>query len=317
MNKIVVDKNGMGDFSTVMEAIASVNGENSAEIFIKKGVYKEKIIVDKPNIKIIGENPEETILTYDDGALGIDSETGMPMGTFKTASFHILREGEGFSAYNITFENSAGMGDVVGQAVALYVDCDKAVFKNCRMLARQDTLLTAPMHEDIAKEPNRLNRQFFKDCYIEGDVDFIFGGATAVFENCEIKGLDADREINGYYTAACTAKKIEYGYVFINCTLTTDFAADGTYYLGRPWREFAKTVFLNCEMGSHIHKESFSKWKNFEERSETCYYAQYKSRGKGFDEKNTADWTYILSDDEACKYTLKNIFKDWNPIVEE
>lgn len=316
MNKIIVDKSGNGDFSSVCEAVASIKAGESVEVFIKKGIYKEKIVVDKPYVKFVGEDLNETVLTYDDGALGIDPETGEPMGTFKTASVHILREGEGFSASNITFENSAGLGDVVGQAVALYVDCDKAVFKNCRMVARQDTLLTAPMHEDIAKEPERLNRQYFEDCYIEGDVDFIFGGATAVFKNCEICGLDRQKELNGYYTAACTAKGMEFGYVFFDCKFTTDSANSGTYYLGRPWREFAKTVFLNCEMGEHIHKESFSKWKKFEERSETCYYAQYKSFGKGFDEKNVADWTYILTDDEAKIYTVENIFKDWNPILD-
>ncbi len=317
MNKIIVDKNGTGDFLGVNEALNSISGKNSVEIFIKKGVYKEKIIVDKPNVKFVGESLMETVLTYDDGALGIDPDTNKPMGTFKTASVHILREGEGFSACDITFENSAGMGDVVGQAVALYLDCDKAYLKNCRLLGRQDTLLTAPMHEDIAKEPKRLNRHFFENCYIEGDVDFIFGGAVAVFKDCEICGLDRKKEINGYYTAACTAKDMDFGYVFIDCEFTTDSAAEGTYYLGRPWREFAKTVFLNCNMGKHINKKSFSKWKNFEERSETCYYAQYESYGDGFDDSSVADWTYILSDDEAKIYTLENIFKDWNPIVGE
>ncbi len=317
MNRIVVDINGEGDFFSVSDAVNSIEKGSSVEIFIKKGIYKEKIIIDKPNLKFIGEDKEKTILTYDDGANDIDAETGKPIGTFKTASFHILRNAENFSAFNITFQNSAGMGDVVGQAVAVYVDCDKAVFKNCRFLARQDTLLTAPMHEDIKREPKILNRQYFEDCYIEGDVDFIFGGATAVFKNCEICGLDRSKEINGYYTAACTAENIEFGYVFMNCKFTTDSAKDGTYYLGRPWREFAKTVFLNCEMGAHIHKESFSKWKNFEERSETCYYAQYMSIGKGFDKENIAKWTYILSDDDARIYTFENIFKEWKPFIEE
>lgn len=313
MNKITVDINGGGDYTTVGEALSSIKDDNETEIFIKKGIYKEKIIIDKPNLKFIGEDAEKTIITYDDGANHIDLETGEPMGTFKTATFHILRCGENFSAYNITFENSAGMGDVAGQAVAVYVDCDKAAFKKCRFKARQDTLLTAPMHEDIKREPERLNRQYFEECYIEGDVDFIFGGATAVFKNCKICGLDRGKEVNGYYTAACTAENIKFGYVFMDCKFTTDSAGKGTYFLGRPWREFAKTVFLNCHMGGHINKESFSKWKNFEKRSETCYYAQYKSLGEGFDENCTAKWTYILSDDEAKDYTIENIFGDWNP----
>ena len=314
MNRIVVDINGGGDFSTVREAVLSIKNGDDTEIFIKKGTYKEKIVIDKPNLKFIGEDCRDTILTYDDGANYIDPETGEPMGTFKTASFHILRSGENFSARDITFVNSAGMGDVVGQAVAVYVDCDRASFKNCLFLARQDTLLTAPMHEDIKKEPERINRQYFEDCYIEGDVDFIFGGATAIFKNCEILGLDRGKEINGYYTAACTAENLKFGYVFMDCKFTTDSAKDETYFLGRPWREFAKTVFLNCHMGGHMHRSGFSKWKNFEERSETCYYAQYNSKGEGFDKNSIAEWTYILSDDEAKEYTLENIFGDWNPI---
>ena len=313
MNKLVVDKNGNGNFLTVTEAVNSIENGKEVEIFIKKGVYKEKIIVDKPNVKFVGEDVNETILTYDDGALGIDPETGEPMGTFKTASVHILPTAEGFSAYNITFENSAGIGDVVGQAVALYLDCDKAIIKNCRLLARQDTLLTAPMHEDITRNPEILNRQYFENCYIAGDVDFIFGGATAIFKDCEICGLDRNRELNGYYTAACTAKEIEFGYVFMDCKFTTDSAKKDTYYLGRPWREFAKTVLINCELGEQIHTDGFSKWKKFEERSETCYYAQYNSKGPNFVPEKVADWTYILNDEEAKIYTIENIFKSWNP----
>jgi len=317
MTKIVVDKNGSGDFLSVTEAIASVETGQPTEIFVKSGVYKEKIVVDKPDLKIVGENSNDTVITYDDGAFGIDPQTGKPMGTFKTASFHILNEGAGFSAFNITFQNSAGMGNVVGQAVAVYVDCDRAVFKNCRFLGRQDTLLTAPMHEDISRKPDILNRQYFEDCYIEGDVDFIFGGAVAVFKNCEICALDRKKEVNGYYTAPCTAVNMDFGYVFFDCNFTTDSAAEGTYYLGRPWREYARAVFINCQMGGHINKKGFSKWKNFEERSETCYYAQYKSYGAGFDEKSIAEWTYILTDEEAELYTVENIFKDWEPLIGE
>jgi pectinesterase len=271
-------------------------------VYIKNGVYKEKIVIDKP-VKLIGEDREKTILTFDDGAFRDD------MGTFKTASVHILGSADGFSAENITFENSAGMGDVVGQAVALYLDCDKAVIKNCILKGRQDTLLTAPMHEDIAREPKKLNRQYFENCYIEGDVDFIFGGATAVFKDCEIFSLTRGKEVNGYITAACTSKELKYGYVFIDCKLNSD-CEPSTVYLGRPWREYAKTVFINCELGKHIKPEGFSEW-NRTERHKTCYYAQYNSYGEGYDEKSVVKWSEIL--DNADEYTIKNIFGDWKP----
>lgn len=312
MNYIIVDKYGKGNFLSVQSAIDSINFGDKTNIFIKNGTYKEKIIIDKPFINIKGENKEKTILTFNDGAFAND-ESGKPMGTFNTASTHIKRKAVEFSAQNITIENSAGMGDLVGQAVALFVDCDKAIFKNCRLLGRQDTLLTAPMHEDIIKEPELINRQYFENCYIEGDVDFIFGGATAIFKNCEIFSLNRNKEINGYITAACTSQKLKYGYVFLDCSFLSD-ADEGTVYLGRPWREYAKTVFINCFMDKHINKESFSIW-NGTQRHKTCYYAQYKSTGKGYNKECIADWTHILNDKEAEYYTIKTIFEDWKPCI--
>lgn len=311
-NRLVVDKNGTGDFFTIKDALN--NALPGTCLFIKNGTYKEKLIIDKPNISFVGEDALNTKITYDDGAFQID-ETGSQIGTFKTASVHILKEAEGFSAKNITFENSAGRGDIVGQAVAVYADCDKAVFLDCRFLGRQDTLLTAPMHEDITREPDILNRQYFENCYIEGDVDFIFGGATAIFNKCEIYSLNRDMEINGYITAACTSKNLNYGYVFIDCKLVGDAGKDSVY-LGRPWREYAKTVFINCFMDKHIKKQGFSVW-NDTDRHKTCYYAQYNSNGEGYKKNDIAEWTHILDSEEASMYTIENIFNGWNPQKED
>jgi pectinesterase len=309
MNKIIVSCDGTGDFKTVCEALEKAS-ENT-EIFVKKGVYKEKIVVTKPNIAIVGEDKENAVLTFDSYAREKNSN-GDDIGTFKTASVKVERSAAGFSAYNITIENSAGSGDVVGQAVALYLDCDKATVKSCILRARQDTLLTAPMHEDIAIEPERKNRQYFEDCLIEGDVDFIFGGAAAVFKSCEIKSLNRNKENNGYVTAACTAKPLKYGYVFFDCNFTTDSCRDETVYLGRPWREFARTVLINCNLGSHIRSVGFSKW-NDTDRHKTCYYAQYNSKGKHYDESKLAQWTYVLDEKQAAEYTIENIFEGWSP----
>lgn len=308
MNRVIVDKNGHGNYLTVTEALANI--ADNTEIFINPGIYKEKIIIDKPNISLKGRSADEVTLTYDDGAFMMGDD-GEPIGTFKTASVHVLRSAEGFSAENITFQNTAGRGETAGQAVALYLDCDKAVIKNCRLKARQDTLLTAPMHLDIAENPEILNRQYFENCYIEGDVDFIFGAAVAVFKDCTIFSLNRDKEINGYVTAACTSKVMKFGYVFIDCDFKSD-AADGTVYLGRPWREYAKTVLINCHLDAHIHKNGFSKW-NDTDRHKTCYYAQYKSYGDGYSEDTLAEWTNVLSDSEKEAYTIDNIFQGWNP----
>lgn len=305
---IIVDKNGNGDFHSLTDALNSVTEGEAVEILIKNGVYKEKIIIDKPNITLLGEDRDKTILTYDDGAFKPD-ETGNPMGTFKTASIKVTSNAENFSAQNIHFENNAGMGDIVGQAVALYLDCDKATIKDCKLTSRQDTLLTSPMHEDIGRDPYILNRQYFENCYIEGDVDFIFGGAVAVFKDCEIFSLNRNQEINGYLTAACTSVKRKYGYVFFNCRLKGN-ASKGTVYLGRPWREYAKTVFIDCTMDEHINEKGFCRW-NDTDRHKTCYYAQYNSSGAGFNPNTLAEWTHLLSEEERKEYTIEDIFEGW------
>lgn len=301
---IVVDINGNGDYTNLNDCLEDIKGNE--EIFVKKGVYRQCVVVDKPNIHLIGEDKDKTIFVYNKAAYDSD-EKGNQIGTFKTASFHILKEGEGFKAENLTFQNDAGQGYDVGQAVALYVDCDKAYFENCDFKAKQDTLLTAPMHEDIAKNPDILNRQYFKNCYIEGDVDFIFGGAVAYFDNCTIFALERNREINGYLTAACTSKNLKYGYVFNNCTLTGN-AREGSVYLGRPWREYAKTVFINCTMDKCYKKEGFSVW-NDTDRHKTCYYATYNMTGDGYNKESVAPWTYILED--ISDYSIDKIFGDW------
>jgi len=310
MHTVIVAKDKSGEYETISEAVKNL-GSNGVKIFIKQGVYKEKIVIDKPNVFFEGENKDNVIITYSDAAFAPD-ETGNPMGTFKTATFHIMPSAYNFKAKNITFRNDSGMGDIVGQAVAVYADCDKAVFENCNFFARQDTLLTAPMHEDIAKNPDILNRQYFKNCYIEGDVDFIFGGAVVVFENCEIFSCDRNRDINGYITAACTSPKMKFGFVFINCILKSN-AAKNTVYLGRPWRENAKTVFINCTLGEHIKDECWSVWGDTD-RHKTCYYAQYNSSGPGYNESKVINWSNILKYDDVKSYTLENIFDGWNPL---
>src|ERR1044072_1384476 len=157
-------------------------------------------------------------------------------------SYTVLVQGNDFYADNLTIQNTAGR---VGQAVALHVEGDRATIKNCRLLGNQDTLYLA----------TESSRQYYQDCYIEGTTDFIFGEATVVFQNCTIKSL-----INSYITAAATRPNQQFGFVFFNCKLIADTSATKVY-LGRPWRPFAKTVFINCELGSHIVPEGWNPWK--------------------------------------------------------
>ncbi len=287
----IVAKDGSGDFVTVQEAINAVPDfrKNKTRIFIKEGTYKEKLILpaSKTNVSFIGETLERTILTYDDYASKKNS-FGESVGTTGSTSFYIFAEN--FTAENITFENSAGP---IGQAVAVRIDGDKVAFKNCRFLGFQDTLY--PHGEN--------SRQYYKNCYIEGTVDFIFGWSTAVFDSCTIFCKD-----HGYITAPSTTQNTKFGFVFLNCKITGD-APKASFYLGRPWRPYGKSVFIKCELGDHIKPEGWHNWNN-KEAEETAYFAEYENSGKNNQSKRVK-WSHQLSKAEMEKYTLLNILGSW------
>lgn len=291
----VVAGDGSGDFKTVQEAINAVPDfrKNQTTVYIKNGVYKEKLVLpaSKTAVKLVGEDVKNTILTYDDYA-SKKNRFGEEMGTTGSTSFFIF--GDDFSAENITFENSAGP---VGQAVAVRVDGDKVMFTNCRFLGNQDTLY--PHGEK--------SRQYYKNCYIEGTTDFIFGWSTAVFENCEIYS----KKGGSYITAASTLEGTPYGFVFLNCRLTGDAPAD-SYYLGRPWRPYAKTVFINSYLGNHIKPEGWHNWDK-PEAEKTAFYAEHNSKGPGANPAARVKWLHQLSEEQAQQYTLSNIFDGWIP----
>lgn len=292
--RIVVSQDGKGDYKTVQEAINAVKDSNQSvtTIYIKKGTYKEKITVParKINIRMIGESVEKTILTYDDYASKKDS-SGRNMGTSPSSSFFIYASD--FSAENITFENSSGP---VGQAVAVRVTGDRVQFRNCRFLGCQDTLYT---HGDNS-------RQYYYKCYIAGTVDFIFGASTALFENCTIFAKTA-----GYYTAASTPQHKQFGYVFLNCNITGNAPAQ-SFYLGRPWRPYAKVVYLNCNMGNQVKPEGWDNWGKAD-NEKTTFYAEYNNHGEGAATGNRVPWSHVLTDAEAKEYTPGNILQGWVP----
>ncbi len=314
---MIVSKDGNGDFKSVQQAIDSMVSSNRHEIIhIRNGIYKEKIHITKPGITLKGESSEKTILTFDDYARK-PFDDGEEMGTFH--SYSILVAGEGFKAENITFENTAGSGKIKGQAIAAYVDADRVHFRNCRFLGHQDTLYTGPLppkpmlkngFKGPSINPERLvGRQFYEHCYIEGDIDFIFGSAMAVFKDCTIKSLDmgAEKEgLNGYITAASTPSGSEFGYVFIHCSLESE-CAPKTVYLGRPWRNYAQTVFINCSMGEHIKEEGWHNW-NKADSEKTVFYAEYQSRGPGGNINRRVPWAKILTEEEAKKYQIEQLF---------
>lgn len=303
---IVVSKDGKGNFTTVQQAIDAVeNGSSSrTKILIKAGIYKEKITVPetKGSILLEGENPQNTIITYDDFASKKNSE-GKDIGT--TGSSTIFIYSNNFTAKNISFENSSGR---VGQAVAVLTSGDRISFDNCRFLGNQDTLYLKGVQDSPDK--TRSSRNYFRNCYIEGTTDYIFGAGTGVFENCTIYS----KETASYVTAASTPQENEFGFVFINSKIIGN-AKESSVYLGRPWRPFAKTVYINCEINSTIKPEGWHNW-NKPDAEKTTFYAEFNSKGSGSEISKRVSWSHQLTKEERKKYTTENILKgkdSWNP----
>lgn len=292
--KIIVSKDGTAGYKTIQEAINAIpdNSKDITIVFIKNGIYKEKLVLPdtKSNVHFIGESVWGTVLTYDDYASRKDS-AGNNIGTSGSASFCIY--GAGFRAENITFENGAGP---VGQAVAVRVTGDKAVFINCRFLGFQDTLYTHGAD----------SRQYYYGCYIEGTVDFIFGSSTALFDSCTIYG-----KRGGYYTAASTPEGKQYGYVFMHCNIIGDAPAH-SFFLGRPWRPYAKTVFLHCNIAGTVLPAGWHNWGRTD-NERTTFYAEYDNRGEGAVTTDRVAWSHQLTTTEASNYTITEIFAGWHP----
>lgn len=279
-----VAKDGSGDYKYIQDAIDAMRVFPLAPItlYIKNGVYNEKIELPANNtdVSFIGESVEKTIITFNDY-----SGRGK-LTTF--TSFTAKISGNRFRAENITFANTAGR---VGQAVALYVDADKAVFKNCRFLGDQDTIFAA----------GENSRQLFVDCHIEGTTDFIFGPATAVFQNCTIRGKS-----DSYITAASTPQWKKFGFVFLHCNVIADTTVKKLYF-GRPWRAYSKTAFIGCTLPEQMAPEGWNNWGN-PENEKTTLYAEYNNTGKGAVTAKRVSWAKMLTANEAKAYTLDNIF---------
>lgn len=293
-SRFTVAQDGSGDFKTIQEAINAVRdlSQQQVSIYIKKGTYHEKLVIPswKTRISLIGEDKENTVITNSDysGKTNPQGKDAFGKDKFTTyTSYTILVQGNDFIAQNLTIINASGP---VGQAVALHIEGDRCAVINCRLLGNQDTLYAG----------TEGSRQFYKDCYIEGTTDFIFGEATAVFEHCTIKNLR-----DSYITAPATTPRQQFGLVFFDCTLT---AADSVkkVLLARPWRPTGKTVFINTNMSSPVSATGWDNWRN-PENEKTAFFAEYKSTGKGANVQGRAPWSHQLTASEVKKYTLKNI----------
>ena len=330
---LVVAKDGSGDFMTIQEAIMAVPDYNGEELKIlaAPGIYHEKLVVpeSKSHVTLIARTEGEVVITNDDYANKVSPITGRKLGTSGSATAYIYAPY--FEAIGIVFENTASNesfaqgGRGVGQAVAALVAGDCVVFRRCKFLGHQDTLYAYGRKSDPkTKEAieaartqripeNMQSRQYYEDCYIAGSVDYIFGWATAYFNRCELHCLG-----DGYVTAAATPQGQTYGYVFNNCTITSEPGVKT--YLGRPWRHYAQTVFLNCTLDECVNPQGWQTWPNKDsglDGSTTAFYAEYNSTGAGANPKQRAAWSKQLTSKMAERFTASEVLKgydNWNPV---
>lgn len=306
---------GDRDFSEISVALEAAKRycDQDVIIHVAPGIYRERLVISQDNVSLIGVDADNTIICFSNGAFDIMKD-GDKRGTFRTPSVFV--DADNFYAYNITFMNDAGQGDVAGQALAMYADGDHLVFENCRFDGFQDTLFTAPLPlkelqpggfkgpKEFA--PRRHGRHLYRNCYIAGNVDFIFGSATAYFEDCEIFMKNREGSVKGYVTAPSTYEEIKYGYVFNNCHFSSDCPRQSAY-LGRPWRNYAKCVILNSQIDGHIKPEGWHDW-NKKEAWDTMFFAEYNNIGEGAGTKETrAPFVKFLSDEEAKEYTREQV----------
>ena len=296
--QLVVAQDGSGNFPTVQAAVDAIPGFNDQRVivYIKEGFYHEKLIIpaDKDMITFIGENRDTTILNFNETPYVQYSTDAQ----YRIANASTAILSDDFTAENITFSNSAPVG--TGQALAVDLRGDRMVFTNCKFVSHQDTVFA-----------NTQGRLYFYRCHIEGDVDFIYGPATAVFEECDIVNV---RKTGGYVTAASTPPEKEFGLVFINSRIIGD-VNPGSVWLGRPWRPYGHTAYINCYMSEVVQPTGWHNWGK-PSNEETARYEEYNSYGPGANPDSRVKWSRQLTDAEGSHYTVENILKGddgWNP----
>ena len=321
----IIAKDGSGDFTSIQQAIDAIpgGGRTPTILLLRMDEYQERVVVDKDNVRIIGEARDRTVITAKGCAKDLD-ENGNERGTFLSATFMVT--GNNVEVENLTIRNDAGDGRVVGQAVAVYAAGDRGVWRNVRMSAHQDTLFCGPLMQKvidfIAPRTGRAevvesvgdctptqSRQYFEDCFIQGDVDFIFGPYRCWFERCTLF-MNAR---GGLYTAANTPEIQPYGLVFHRCKLTGE-CEEGQAYLGRPWRKFSRTVFLNCEMDEHVAPLGFNDWDDVKRVTER--YAEYGTTGARADQSTRHPKQKRMTREEAMRFTIPDViggYDNWRP----
>ena len=330
--RIRVAKAGDADFGTIGEALASIprNFPGATEISIAPGVYSEKLRIENPRVSLLGSGRNATIISFDDHALRL-LPSGERMNTFNSYTLYV--GASDFSARDLCVANPAGEGRLVGQAVACHVDADRAGFCRCGFKARQDTLCLGPLPSNplpkglnlqhpanIAAGNGGMNpfRQYFRDCLIEGDVDFIFGSAAAVFQGCLIRSLDSGDGVKGYIAAPSTLPGQAFGFVFLDCRLEGP-ARKGSAFLARPWRRSAKAAYIGCWMGEHISTAGWDNWGD-PDNEKSAEFVESGSHGPGApagqDSGRRAGWAHSLDAGKASRFSPQAVLScedGWSP----
>ena len=293
---LIVAQDGTGDFERVQDAIEAIAPTSVArrDILIRPGMYRGPVVVpaDKARVRLLGDDAATTVLTGNRTARQIGPD-GVELGMYRTPTVHVLADD--FVAEGVTFENTAGEG---GQALALSICGDRARFRRCRFLGWQDTLYV------------ERGRHHFVECYIAGHCDYIFGGATAVFERCEVHSLSAN-----YVTAASTPVESEHGLVFLRCRFTDD-GRSKAYYLGRPWRPHAAVAVVDCDLSGNINPAGWHNW-NKPDSERTARFCEYRCTGDGARVATRVGWSRQLTSEEAERLTPPRILAGadgWNPL---
>ncbi len=312
MLHITVAQDGTGDFATISEAVLAVPYEQPALITVGAGTYREKLACEKKNITIRGAGRDATRLVFGDGGK-MPHPDGRIVHTFR--SYTAFFSGEQLAVEDITIENDAGPGTKVGQGIAAYVDAQRAVFRNVRLLGNQDTLFCAPLPEKEreaggftgprALAPRRASVQYYHGCEIAGDVDFIFGGADALFEQCVVRTVDAGSAAHSPvrgYVAAPSGYSDGLGFVFWDCDFVSD-CPPGSVFLARPWRPCGRTAVLDSRLGAHIAKEGFSPWNDLPDWDK-AWFAEGGNTGPGAGERD-GGWVKMLSAEQAAALLLR------------
>lgn len=281
------------------------------QILLAAGTYREKLEISVPDVELVGADAENTVIVWDDYAKELDSE-GKELVTFRTYTVAVIADNVTFR--NLTIANDALQPEVKGQEVALTVYGDAFLAENCRFVSTQDTIFCGPLPPDLIERydgflKNELRRgdylkQVFRNCFIAGNVDFIFGCGDALFDGCEIRSV-FDVRGHGYVAAPAHALSQDVCFVFNECDFTCeDTVANNSIFLARPWRDYGKCAFINCRYGKHISSEGFNKW-NDTERDKTARFSEW-----GADRSGRVAWSSALSENE--KNRLLEYFKNFS-----